>query len=391
MRLGIVQFGDYRDAYDRFRSGGPETYYAQKYSVDFVETLSAQAEFVGVVSALGGAPYEAALTERLFSARLALAPNGGLNSRAVAALLDRWRIDRLLLQSPNVDLINWALRSGIRILPLFADSWRVRGVRSFVEAKRLATALSSPKIPIVANHNIPASLSLRAIGVDPAKIFPWDWPHALTPDQHAPKALPQEPLLVFVGTLIESKGPGDCIRAAALLRDRGLACKMALVGAGEFEAGARALIETLGLKDRVTLLGRQPHDAVVALMRQATLSFVPSWSVYPEGLPMTIYEALATRTPLVLSDHPMFTRFFATAPCARVAPERNPAALADAAAGLLASPADYAAASDATAAAWNAVRCDLQWGRLVQAWIDNPDAPQAALAGLSLKDRLSVH
>ena len=37
------------------------------------------------------------------------------------------------------------------------------------------------------------------------------------------------------------------------------------------------------------------HDIVI----------VPSRHDYPEGLPMTIYEALAMRTPLVVSDHPM--------------------------------------------------------------------------------------
>ena len=38
------------------------------------------------------------------------------------------------------------------------------------------------------------------------------------------------------------------------------------------------------------------HDAVV----------VPSQHAYPEGLPMTIYDAYCSRSPLIASDHPMF-------------------------------------------------------------------------------------
>lgn len=391
MRLGIVQFGDYRDAYDRFGSGGPETYYAQRYSVDFVANLSERLEFVGVVSALGGEPYEAMLTEQLASARINLGPKGGLDSMAVAGLLERWRIDHLLLQSPDLNLIHWALRRRIKTLPVFADSWQVRDVASYVRAKQLAFALSSPKIPIIGNHNVPASLSLEAIGVDARKIFPWDWPHALTPHQHQPKILAGDPLLVFVGALIETKGAGDCIKAAAILRDRGVRFRMALIGGGDYEPSARALIESFGLGERVALRGRLPNGEVVAILKQAALSLVPSWSAYPEGLPMTIYEALATRTPIILSDHPMFRRFFTHAACARIAPEQNPQALADAAASLLSSPAAYQTASQATAAVWETVRCDLAWGDLVAAWIDDPDAPQTALRGRSLKHRLSVN
>lgn len=390
MRLGIVQFGDYREAYERFLANGPETYYAQRYSVDFVSALSQRLDFVGVVSALGGEPYEATLSKGLASARIARTPRGELDSAAITSLLERWRIDRLILHSPDIGIVRWALRSRIKTLPIFADSWRIRGVRSLFSAKRLAAALSSPHFPIIANHNVPASLSLAEIGVDAGKIFPWDWPHDLTPQQHAPKSLPAEPVLVFVGTMTKTKGPADCIGAASLLRDRGHRFRMRLIGGGDYEAAARALVETLRLGDCVTVEGRKPHDEVVEILKQATLAFAPSWSAYPEGLPMTIYEALATRTPLVLSNHPMFLRFFADAEAARLAPENNPAALADAAESFLKAPEVYAAASRATAGLWNVVRCDLVWGQLIETWLADPDTPQNALRGLSLKEKLSA-
>jgi hypothetical protein len=41
-RLTIVQFGDYLEAFERFRDGGAENYYAQRYTVDYVANLARQ-------------------------------------------------------------------------------------------------------------------------------------------------------------------------------------------------------------------------------------------------------------------------------------------------------------------------------------------------------------
>lgn len=40
---------------------------------------------------------------------------------------------------------------------------------------------------------------------------------------------------------------------------------------------------------------------------------------------------------------------------------------------------------------WDAVHCDLVWGRLVEARIENPDASQKAQKVFSLKEHLSGH
>jgi len=42
-------------------------------------------------------------------------------------------------------------------------------------------------------------------------------------------------------------------------------------------------------------------------MRSADAIVIPSRHEYPEGLPLTIYEALAARTPIVASDHQCFS------------------------------------------------------------------------------------
>ena len=39
--LVMLQWGDYREAVERFRAGGPETYIAQRATVEFVASLAA--------------------------------------------------------------------------------------------------------------------------------------------------------------------------------------------------------------------------------------------------------------------------------------------------------------------------------------------------------------
>ena len=58
-------------------------------------------------------------------------------------------------------------------------------------------------------------------------------------------------------------------------------------------------------------------DAVLVYLRHA----------YGEGLPVTIYLGFASRTPLVVSDHPMFVAYLRDCEDVLVAPERAPEAL----------------------------------------------------------------
>ncbi|MGE0409811.1 MAG: glycosyltransferase [Amphiplicatus sp.] len=394
MRLAFIQFGDFRDAFERFRQGGGETYYAQRYSVDFVERLAERCDFLGVCAMLGETAYEATVTERLHSACIPRLLGGRLDDAAIVALLNRWRPTHIILQTPSRGVLAWALRRKIAVLPLLADSWRTTGVKARLDGFRHARLFNDPRIAVVANHNAPASLSLKRIGVRPEKIVPWDWPHALVPEDHPVKSPPlesaQAPLLLFVGQLTEAKGAGECIGAAAILKERGVDFRMKLIGGGDFEARAKDEVRARGLADRVEIAGRRPHAEVIEAGRAASLALVPTHHAYPEGLPMTIYEALATRTPLIVSDHPMFLPYLANAPAAKVVPEKRPDALADAIASFLADAAAYRRASEATEETWRRIKCDLTWGALIEAWLKDPARARERLRDYALDRRLET-
>jgi glycosyltransferase involved in cell wall biosynthesis len=389
LRVAIVQYGVFHDRYEALKAGAPETYYAQAYSVNFVASLAGRCEFLGVIGVLGDESTEIAITGQLHSACIP-AINGSPNASAIIELLEKWRPDRLILQAPDRAILRWALKNGIDTLPLLADSFEQKSLRRQVQAFLLGWLLNRPSIRAVGNHNVPSSLSLKRIGVSADKIFPWDWPHEVSPENHPVKALPPGPAkLVYVGSLASSKGVGDCIEAAHILKSEGVLFDMTLVGGGSFTDEAGALIARYGLTDQVRLAGKLTHDKVIETLKDATLSMAPSWHVYPEGLPMTIYEALATRTPLALSDHPMFQLYFKETPAARMAPERNPKALAAAIRKLITDEAAYAAASEATGDLWNKVKCDLTWGMLIKAWLGEGGMSLESIRKDSLSGRLA--
>ncbi|WP_375205779.1 glycosyltransferase [Hyphococcus sp.] len=388
MRVAVVQYGVFHDRYAALKAGEPETYYAQAYSVNFIAELAERCEFLGVIGVLGEEPGETAVSDRLRSACVP-AINGAPDAPAIIALLKKWRPDRLILQAPDRVILRWALRNKVDTLPLLADSFEQKSLRRQIQSFLLGRLLNRPAFRAVGNHNVPSCLSLKRIGVDAKKIYPWDWPHELRPEKHPVKALPAGPAkLVYVGSLASSKGVGDCIEAARILREDGVELEMTLVGGGGFTEEATSLIDRYGLSDTVRLAGKLSHDKVIETLKSATLSMAPSWHIYPEGLPMTIYEALATRTPLALSDHPMFQLYFKDAPAARMAPERNPEALAAAIKTLITDEKAYAAASEATGALWNKVKCDLTWGMLIKAWLGEDNMNLDNIKNESLAARL---
>jgi glycosyltransferase involved in cell wall biosynthesis len=126
----------------------------------------------------------------------------------------------------------------------------------------------------------------------------------------------------------------------------------------------------------VEFLGLVKNTAVVGLMRDADLVLVPSRHEYPEGFPMTIYEALCSRTPIVASDHPMFLR--------QLKPGQNAMIFAagqaiDCAAQIekaLSTPPLYESISQATYSTWKNLQIPVKWGDMLTSWLHNSPQDQ---------------
>jgi glycosyltransferase involved in cell wall biosynthesis len=387
LRLLLVQWGDYAEAEHRFARGGGETFYAQRYAVDYVAGIARAGHQVRVIAIGAEAPLET-LPSGVESMGMQLYPGRFRRPRIaeLERLAEAWRPTHLLLQSPLLQVARWAVRNRVEILPLIADSFRAGGLRRRLRYRRLASAFNAPQIRWVVNHGPNAAADLVRIGVDPRKVLPFDWPVFVSPADRPPKRLPPNAgasRLVYVGSLVASKGVGDLLEAVALARSRGLGYLATIVGAGD-EATFRRMARDLAVEDRVEFAGRVTHDRVMELMNHGDVVVVPSRHECPEGMPMTIYEGLASRTPVVISDHPMFRGRVVHRKSGMIFQASNPSALLEAVKELLEDRELYESLSRNADQICANFFGPLKWDQVITRWLSDTAEDDAWLRQYAL-------
>jgi glycosyltransferase involved in cell wall biosynthesis len=371
LRLTIVQYaGDYKEAFERFAQGGKETYHAQRYSVNVVGSLAQQLEQVAVVCALSETKYDVVLDNGVRAVGAGL--SAGFRPSELLPQVEKTKPTLLSVTTPIVPILKWANNNQIPTIVPLADSFRKQGFRAAFRHRQLAYHLNRPNIQWVGNHGINACLSLVDIGVSPDKIVPWDWPPSHQPSDYTPRLLRKDlpSKLLYVGSVTEAKGVGDLLQAMSLLKKQGARIRLSVIGRDP-DGTMIALAQSLELSKLVDFLGIVPNEEIPSAMRNSDAIVIPSRHEYPEGLPLTIYEALAARTPIIASDHPMFREALVNRESALIFRAGNPAELANAAWTLLQDPSLYQALSLRSEAAWNRLRLPVTMGELLEAWISN--------------------
>ena len=110
-----------------------------------------------------------------------------------------------------------------------------------------------------------------------------------------------DPSFVCLGRLKKYKGVQDAIRAMTQLVPHYPNSRLAVVGAGDYEAELKNLSVQLNIKENVDFLGYVEFDTKVKLLKEATALIMPS---YKEGFPTPVLEAQACGTPVVASSAP---------------------------------------------------------------------------------------
>ena len=105
--------------------------------------------------------------------------------------------------------------------------------------------------------------------------------------------------LVSVGVFKWKKAYPDLFKAMALLKKRGMHCRLRLIGDGPLKHDFQAAVEALGLQGSVDFLGTLPHADIVREFNNASLFVLPSVA---EGRPKVVPEALATGLPCVVTS-----------------------------------------------------------------------------------------
>ncbi|PSB22412.1 glycosyl transferase family 1 [filamentous cyanobacterium CCP2] len=375
MRLLSVQYaGCYKEAFYQLAQGEhEETYYAQKYSVDAVAGLKQYADEVATLSYLTNETYDEYLPNGVRA--IGAGMRREVDFKEILRFIKSYNPTHLILRTPTTEVLKWAVQHQIPTIATLADSFQAKGLRHYLKNLQLAHLLNSKSVHWVGNHGVSASRSLQRIGVNPDKIIPWDWPHVITPSLFSAKTLRSDEQvnsqpwnMLFVGHLSEAKGVGDALRAIADLKQKGLAVNLKLAGKGSLEQ-FQLQAQQLGIANQVEFLGLVKNKEVVTLMRSADLVLIPSRHEYPEGFPMTIYEALCSRTPIVASDHPMFRERLQHLNNAMIFQAGNANALANCVEDILQSPHLYHSLSQASAEAWQRLQIPVQWGDFLNYWL----------------------
>jgi len=120
-----------------------------------------------------------------------------------------------------------------------------------------------------------------------------------TPDGETYAGVVGDPAVLFVGRLVEGKRPGDAIAALERLGERRPGARLTVCGDGPLRGRLEREARERGVGDAVRFLGHVDYESIPAVYRAADVLVLPSRA---EGLPRTVLEAMATGTPVVVSD-----------------------------------------------------------------------------------------
>ncbi len=138
--------------------------------------------------------------------------------------------------------------------------------------------------------------------------------------------------VLTVGRLVEKKGIQYAIRALARLSPS-LSFEYRIVGGGPRRDELGALVQNLGLEDKVSFLGALPKEEVREQYQWAHIFTLPSVTAADgdrEGQGLVLQEAQACGLPVVATRHNGFPEGVQEGKSAILVPERNIDALADA-------------------------------------------------------------
>jgi glycosyltransferase involved in cell wall biosynthesis len=368
LRIATVQYGDFYHTRQKLQAGEPETYYGQQQTIETMSRLTSGCDhlFIG----LGSEPYREVSGRGVFVAPIEPPKWPGMPGR----WHQRWRAQRilselrafapshLLLRCNDVvggTLLAWASRHALPTVVLIAARFDPQSAL----CRRFCALANRSNVAFVANHNRVSTESLVECGLQPSKALAWDYVHEARPEQFNTKALPAsgEISVVFAGSLSPLKGVLDVVNGCRQARAAGWPLRLTVCGDGPLLGQVRSAASEGWLE----ATGSISQQQVLRRMRDSQVVVVPSHHAFPEGLPLVLYEGLATRTPVLLSDHPVFRRYFENDRGVRFFSAGDAGALAAALGKLLGDAGSYARLSAETASVWQSVQCETKFHEVV--------------------------
>jgi glycosyltransferase involved in cell wall biosynthesis len=377
-RIAVVQHGDYREALRLIGGGQRETYFGMGYSLEVLGGLLDDCPHL--VISLDAPEYaERRGQGELVGLPCPVLPRGVPGTFAMLLLAERirrriraFRPTHVLLRTSGIvalRILSLCRREGYGTLVVFANLFGERSRRDRWINSAMISMLNEPFVFLVGNHKKTATQTMLDRGLDPAKAVAYEWAGERRPSDYPMKThRAGDPCRVaFAGSISELKGITDLFEGVVRLHDEGMSIQLIAAGRGEqleaLRGRAGALPEGLA-----HFVGQIDNAEVFELFLGATLVCVPSRHEFAEGMPHSLTEALASRTPVVASDHPVFVGSFRDGEGLRFFRAGDPSSLAEAIRRAVSDTAEYERLSRTTADAYARVECPTLFGDLVDRW-----------------------
>jgi len=158
-------------------------------------------------------------------------------------------------------------------------------------------------------------------------------PNAVNTDLFVPSENKDEKTLFWSGRMVPEKGLKYLLKALYILQKSGYKdVRLIMAGDGPERFKIINLIRKYQLTNNVRMLGHVPRKILAKYLSLATIFVFPSLR---EGMPIALFEALASGLPSVCTDVPGIKDYITHGYNALLVPPKNPEIMADAIAMLL--------------------------------------------------------
>lgn len=283
----------------------------------------------------------------------------------------------IVFDVPDPALFRWAVRKQVRCIGMFRDVLTGHGLKRHWDNYQLSKILNHSGVDWVGGLGTDTCEALAQMGVTRDKLIPWSWPPSNRAETFEPKQLRTDPSavrshptplqLLYAGPLLATRGIGDLLIAAAQLKAQGYTIQLKLAGQGDIQR-FKTQAQRLQL-DHIEFIENIPDHSLVHLIRQADIFVIPSRHESPENSNAILNTCLQAHTPIIASDHPMFSGSLNHGINAMIYPAGNARALSQSIDYLIRHPETYNKLSSASQTTWRALQLPVHWISLLEHWL----------------------
>lgn len=377
-RIAVVQHGDYRSALSILDDDRPEPYFGMRESVQALERLFQHGRAL-VISLDAAESYR----ERHGQKTLIGLPmpswckriprlRSSVYARLILREVRRFAPTQVLLRTggtPALTVANYCQQAGVPLLVVLANALWTEHRRSRRVNEELMRLLSQPFVDRVYNYKPTACMSMVDYGLSPEKATAYQFGGERKPEDYPVKRRPADAdcHIVFAARMVKEKGPLDLVEAVLLLQEQGVPARATLFGDGPELSRVRARAQAARSGSIVTP-GWVDNATLFQSFLKADLVCVPTRPEFVEGMPMSLTEALASRTPVIASDCPVFKRTFTDGQGVKFFKAGDPAELANVVNEVWTGGARYMELSEGTRRAFDTVSVSRTFSDVLLDW-----------------------